>query len=93
MEFDWDKGNLHKISERFEISDVETFFKQELFVIQDESHSIKEIRYIAVGLGPGNKPMFVCYTFRGHKIRVISARFMSNKEAIRYEKFKKEKIY
>ena len=91
MEFDWDDGNTHKIRKRFEIEVIEIFFKQELFVIQDHSHSIHEVRYIAVGYGPKNKPMFVCYTHRANKIRVISARFMRRKEAERYEKFKEEK--
>lgn len=90
MEFEWDDGNLFKILRRFELSTVEAFFHQELYVIEDKSHSLKENRLIAVGLGPNDKPMFVCYTIRGQKIRVISARFMRLKEALKYEKFKKE---
>jgi len=47
-------------------------------------------RLIATGLGPKNKPMFVCFTIRSEKIRVISARFMKANEAKRYEEFKKK---
>ena len=90
MEFDWDAGNAPKILRRFNLEDIETFFRQELIVFKDEAHSMTEDRLISVGRGPGNKPMFVCYTIRGFKIRVISARYMRNKEVLRYEKFKKE---
>ena len=88
-EFDWDEGNKSKILSRFEIQIVEEFFNQDLTIIADKQHSIEEERYIATGQRPRNKPMFVCFTIRANKIRVISARFMSRKEAIKYEKFKK----
>jgi len=89
-EFDWDEGNQSKIKSRFSIEDVEQFFAQDLYVIHDTAHSKNEDRMIAVGQGPNNKPMFVCYTLRGSKIRVISARYMSIKEAKRYEAFKEK---
>ena len=87
--FEWDEGNTLKIQSRFKIQEVEYFFYQELFIIEDKLHSMTEKRHIATGLGPGNKPMFVCFTIRGDKIRVISARFMSPKEASKSEEFKK----
>lgn len=89
-EFDWDDGNISKIRSRFEILEVEEFFNQDLYIISDKGHSIKEERFIATGEGPEQKPMFVCFTIRGNKIRVISARFMRLKEAKKYEEFKKK---
>ncbi len=90
MEFEWDAGNIAKISLRFFLWQVEEFFEQELLVIEDSQHSTNELRFIAVGKGPHNKPMFVCFTLRGTKIRVISARFMREKELKRYEAFKEK---
>lgn len=87
--FDWDTGNIGKILKRFKLQEVEKFFEQEIFVIKDESHSQNEARYIAVGIGPEKRPMFVCFTYRYGKIRVISARFMRGKEVNKYENFKK----
>ena len=88
-DFDWDAANKLKILKRFEIQIVEEFFKQELFIISDKQHSQIEERFISVGEGPRNKPMFVCFTIRNGKIRVIFARFMKAKEAMKYEEFKK----
>ena len=89
MWFEWDNGNISKILARFDLHEVEKFFLQELLVIEDDLHSEKEKRFIAVGNGPEKKPMFVCFTVRAGKIRVISARLMREKEAKKYEKFKK----
>jgi uncharacterized DUF497 family protein len=89
LEFDWDLGNIEKIQERFTIGEVEAFFDQDLLVVEDFRHSDSEKRFIATGIGPRNKAMFVCFTLRLDRIRVISARFMKVKEAIKYEKFKK----
>ena len=60
--FDWDQGNVAKIKQRFNLEEVEEFFSQEILVIEDKIHSSDEKRFIATGLGPKNKPMFVCFT-------------------------------
>ena len=88
MCLDWDDGNTHKIKQRFTKDEVEEFFNQDLFIIEDKNHSSIEQRYIAVGSGPDKRSMFVCFTIRFDKIRVISARFMRKKEAKTYEKIK-----
>ena len=91
MEFDWDEGNREKVTSRFPITVFEDFFQQDLIYVVDHHHSQTEARLIAVGVGPGDRFMFVCYTLRKDRIRVISARYMRKKEFLRYEKFKKEK--
>lgn len=88
MEFEWDIGNIDKIKQRFSVDEVEEFFMQELLVIPDDEHSLIEERFIAVGTGRNRKPMFVCYTIRGNKIRVISARYMRRREVEKYEALK-----
>jgi uncharacterized DUF497 family protein len=90
MEFEWDDGNSHKIRERFRPEEVEEFFLQELIFKPDTKHSDLEIREIAIGKSPEGKSMFVCFTIREGKIRVISARYMRLKEVEAYEEIKKE---
>ncbi|MGE3608463.1 MAG: BrnT family toxin [Bacteriovoracaceae bacterium] len=90
MIFEWDEGNRSKIIKRFPLEEVEEFFYQELLVLQDHNHSHNELRFFAVGLHQNSRPMWVCFTLRKNKIRVISARYMHKKELMAYEKFKKE---
>ena len=89
LKFEWDKGNIGKIQRRFLISDIELFFYQEVLLFFDLKHSDLELRFIAVGNGPLNKPIFVSFTFRLGSIRVVSARHMRKKELEKYEKVKK----
>lgn len=91
MVFEWDEGNRCKIEKRFPFDEIEEFFYQEFYVLRDHNHSHNEHRFIAVGYHKSSRPMWVCFTLRQEKIRVISARFMHKKEAKAYAKFKKEK--
>ena len=79
---------MKKIETRFSLIEVEQFFNQSLMVLKDVAHSLGEERFIAIGVGPNSKMMFTCFTMRSGKIRVISARYMRNKEAEYYEKNK-----
>jgi len=90
-EFEWDIGNTSKIEARFQICEVEAFFKQDLLIMKDVLHSDHELRFLAMGLGPSDRPVLVCFTFRETKIRVISARYMNKKEAKAYETIKEER--
>ncbi|MFZ4713340.1 MAG: BrnT family toxin [Bacteriovoracaceae bacterium] len=88
-EFEWDEGNLHKILSRFRsLDEIEALFVLKPFIIYDRKHSEKEERLIAIFNGPGNRDIFICFTFRLHKIRIFSARYMHKKEVMRYEKEK-----
>ncbi len=89
FEFEWDNENSHKIKQRFSLEDVEAVFNQELLEFPDSSHSHCEDRIIGIGKGPGGKAMYICFTIRNNKIRVISARFMREKEVEKDETFKK----
>ena len=91
FEFDWDEGNTHKIQARFTLEEIEAFFSQELLYAEDSRHSRQEPRELAIGKSTNGKDMYVCFTIRGNKIRVISARYMRIKEVNKYEAFKKNK--
>lgn len=92
-EFDWDQYNINKIWKKHKVkfSDAEeVFFTPGLFISPDPTHSTpSEQRYIALGRTKMGRLLFVVFTRRTGKIRVISARDMSKKERKDYyEKIK-----
>lgn len=92
FEFEWDAGNLDKSYEKHGITPKEAeevFVSEELYVLKDIKHSQKEERFIALGKSLSGRNLFVVFTIRKNKIRIISARKMHKKEADKYEKAKK----
>ena len=90
--FDWDSGNLMKNEKKHGISHdlIESFFHQKPLVGPDLKHSHAEDRFIALGKDAHGKHMIVAFTFRnsekvGKLIRPISARYMHQKEVLKYE--------
>lgn len=92
-EFNWDKGNRNKNWIKHKVSDIEceeTFFNIPLVVFPDKAHSKTEDRYYLLGETEDNRFLFVVFTIRGNKIRVISARGMTKKERRHYHEVKEE---
>lgn len=89
--FDWDEGNREKCKKHgLSQKEIEYFFqRKEVLVTPDPKHSDDEERYLAIGHSKKQKPMFVVFTLRDVNgeilIRPISARYMHEKEAKRYE--------
>lgn len=81
MEFEWDEEkeriNIQKHGISFEAA-VKVFLDQERIEIYDEEHSIDEDRYITIGMA--GDVLFVVYTERVPKIRLISARLATARE-------------
>lgn len=92
-EFEWDKWNKDKIYKKHSVEIYEceeVFFNEPLTVLPDEAHSAVEQRFYALGKTLAERYLFVVFTIRINKIRVISARNMSRKErAVYHEKAKK----
>lgn len=91
-EFEWDNGNINKSFQKHGITPnkaEEIFLDENIGVIKDLKHSQKEERFIAVGKSKKNLILFVIFTLRVDKIRIISARVANKKERSRYEKSKK----
>ena len=89
LEFEWDKGNIDKSFLKHKISPnqaEEMFFDEDLKILKDIKHSQKEKRLIALGKTFSNIKLFVVFTVRRQKIRIISARPMDKKERSYYEK-------
>lgn len=87
--FDWDKGNVEKnwLSHKVLFTEAEeVFFNKPILLYPDEKHSSIEVRYYVLGKTDNNRYLFIVFTIRGNLIRVVSARDMSRKEKIVYEK-------
>ena len=85
--FDWDTGNQGKNWEKHGVTDSEceqVFFNQPLFVYADIDHSEEEQRFYVLGRTDRRRRLFVVFTPRGDKIRVISAREMTKSERAFY---------
>lgn len=87
-EFDWDKGNIEK-NKKHDVKDKETeepFFDEEKILYKDTLHSKKEERFILIGRTKKGRLLYIVFTERGEKVRVISARNINKKEVAMYEK-------
>ncbi|MBI2338226.1 BrnT family toxin [Candidatus Daviesbacteria bacterium] len=89
ISFEWDKGNIDKSYQKHGITPNETeqvFTDEGVQIEKDIKHQEKETRYIAIGKNEVARILFVVFTLRKHKIRVISARIANQKERRLYEK-------
>ena len=87
--FEWDQGNLTKNWEKHDVSNLECeqiFFNKPLIVKRDSKHSVFENRYYALGRTNLNRLLFAVFAVRNEKIRIISARDMTEREIVRYKK-------
>lgn len=87
--FIWDKGNTNKnwLKHKVKNSECEEiFFDEKKIILRDVLHSKKEKRFIILGKTRKNRLLFVVFTKRDNKIRIISARGINKKEKKLYEK-------
>lgn len=85
LEFEWDQGNKGKNFQKHKVTDEEceeVFFDLRKKILRDilHSHSKKEERYILLGQTKRQRLLFVVFTIRKGKVRVISARDLNPKE-------------
>jgi len=86
--FDWNGGNINKNLERHNVTDreaEEVFANEPKFILEDESHSETEKRYMLWGITGGGRKLTLIFTIRRNRVRIISARGMSRKERKFYE--------
>lgn len=93
IRFEWDKGNIDKNFKKHGITNEEAeevFTDERLLVSEDKRHSNKtEKRYQLLGKTEEGKVLFISFTVRTEKIRIISARPASRKERKKYEETKR----
>jgi len=64
----------------------EVFDNKPFLASEDIKHSQEERRFQALGQTNQERRLFISFTVRKNKIRIISARNMSKKEEVKYEK-------
>ena len=87
--FEWDEGDTDKNWIKHQVTNSECeelFFNLPLVVAGDPQHSQDEQRYYALSQTNVNRWLFIAFTIRENKIRVISARDMSQNERKAYAK-------
>ena len=85
--FEWDEANLVKNWDKHRVTPWEceqAFFNLPLVVADDAAHSAVEPRYYVLGQTDAGRRLFIVFTIRKRRIRVISARDMSPKERRTY---------
>lgn len=91
--FEWDTYNSEKIRARHGVTPVEceqVFFNRPIVVGDDVRHSASENRFYSLGQTDSHRPLFLVFTVRNEKMRVISARDMNKKERGVYQAHEKE---
>ena len=89
--FDWDSGNRAKcLKHGVSVEEIESLFLGPVMILPDETHSLAETRFRAIGKTPKGRHVFPVFTIREKKgkrhIRLIGARYMNRKEVQHYEK-------
>lgn len=96
FEFEWNKGNMNKNFNRHGVTDKESeevFFDQNRHIFRDHIHSNGEERFRILGKTNEGRLLFVVFTKRNKRIRIISARDTNKKERRFYEeKIKAPKV-
>ena len=89
---EWDRGNINKNFKKHHVNnqEAEEMFSNEPFLIsEDIKHSTKlEQRFQALGKTKTERKLFVTFTIRNDKIRIIFVRDMNKKEEVTYEAIK-----
>lgn len=87
--FEWDKGNLDKNFKKHNVVNKEAeeiFGNKPIKIFKDREHSQEEDRFVALGVTNNDRNLYIVFTIRKEKIRIISARNQSRKERKLYEK-------
>lgn len=82
-EFIWDKGNIDKSWIKHRVTNrecEEIFFDKNKKIYKDKPHSLKEDRFILLGKTKKGRLLYIVFTVRRKRIRIISARNLNRKE-------------
>ena len=86
FEGDKQKAKINQRKHNICFEEASTVFDDPLAVnFDDPDHSTGENRYLIIGLSDQSKFLFVSYTDRDHKIRLISARKANKREKKAYD--------
>jgi hypothetical protein len=86
--FEWDpkKAQLNIKTHGVSFDEASTAFRDPLSqTIDDPLHSEDEDHFVLIGRSIQGRLLVIVHTDRGERIRIISARFATKKERLRYE--------
>ena len=86
---EWDPQKEHNNLRKHGVSFIEavTALEDELAVTIEDDHP-SEMRFISIGLGETGRVLVVVYTYRGERVRIISARKATSLEQEVYKEQK-----
>lgn len=87
--FEWDQGNIDKSYKKHGITPneaEEVFLDENIILLEDLEHSKQEARLDAIGKIQNEIILFLSFTIRKNRIRIISSRIANKKERRLYEK-------
>jgi uncharacterized DUF497 family protein len=88
VDFDWSNGNIVKnlLKHNVTVREAEAVFcNKPLYIAPDVQHSTNEERFLAFGQTFENRKLFIAFTMRDVRVRVISARDLSRQERKRFQ--------
>lgn len=88
LDFSWDprKASGNRLKHWVTFEEAVTAFGDPFSVtISDPDHSVRENRYLLVGLSERGRLLVIAHMERGNYIRIISARLATRRERIVYE--------
>jgi uncharacterized protein len=86
--FSWDprKASGNRLKHWVSFEEAVTAFGDPLSVtVSDPDHSVRENRYLLVGLSERGRLLVIAHMERGNYVRIISARLATRRERIVYE--------
>lgn len=88
LHFEWDRGNKHKNFLKHNVTGEEAeeiFFDPHKRIVKADLMVKEERRYLLIGKTKFGRSLFVVFTFRTNRVRIISARDLNRKEKKWYE--------
>lgn len=83
LEFEWDKNNQDKNYNKHKVRTTEAeevFFDRNRKLAKDFLHSQNEARYLVIGKTKQHRKLYIVFTIRKNKLRIISARDLNIRE-------------
>jgi len=91
MEFEWDENKNAENTKKHGVDFHEAamaFYDENAVILFDDVNSAEEVRYQLIAVSP-NRLLFVSYTERFERIRIISARKANARHTRIYNEFNK----
>lgn len=89
LSFEWDerKDAVNRRKHGVSFAEAQTvFFDERALLIPDPDHSVREERFVLLGLSSALRTLVVCHCYvQGMTIRIVSARKANRSERVEYE--------